>query len=227
MRTTQAVRNTARRAAEPSPVAAVAAADIGAGAACVPVALRPDTRRAGTTLVDLTGDGLVVSAVPTAQVQAVLGRAGQTGVDIAQPSALCLSQGAVRQLVQPLTQRVAKRASLVVASNGQVRLLSTEQWQTQRIAKNTSERLKAARLAKAQANKQQAAAGGSPVAQTSGQHQRLLGGDGLPESVVANATPRTLRSSAAAARPQVAVRRSDRRTTSGEGSPRVTPTNDS
>ncbi|MBS7807638.1 hypothetical protein [Variovorax sp. PCZ-1] len=96
--------------------------------ACIPVTLRPDAQRTNTTLVDLTGDGLIVSAVPNAHVQAVFTRAGYAEVNLTQAVRWCIAQAASRELVQ-LQGNLANQADmrLVQVSQGW-QLMSHEQW---------------------------------------------------------------------------------------------------
>jgi hypothetical protein len=59
--------------------------------------------RANTTLVDLTGDGLIVTALPSAQVQGALQRAGYPQAALSAPASWCLPPQVVTQLMRPLS----------------------------------------------------------------------------------------------------------------------------
>jgi hypothetical protein len=96
--------------------------------ACVPVTFRPDTQRAGTTLVDLTGDGLIVSAVPNSHIQAVFTRSGYSEVSLAQPVRWCIAQTAAREIVQLNNGFANQQAARLVQVNGNWQLMSNEQW---------------------------------------------------------------------------------------------------
>lgn len=97
-------------------------------AACIPVAFRPDAQRANTTLVDLSGDGLIVSAVPNAHIQAVFMRAGYNEVTLSQPTRWCISQAATRELVQLPGSFVNQAATRLVQVGQSWQLMSHEQW---------------------------------------------------------------------------------------------------
>jgi hypothetical protein len=99
-----------------------------APAACIPVTFRPDTQRASTTLVDLSGDGLIVSAVPNTHVQAVFARAGYGEVNLAQASRWCITQTASRELVQLQGSFVNQQATRLVQVGQSWQLMSQEQW---------------------------------------------------------------------------------------------------
>jgi hypothetical protein len=70
-------------------------------AACTPLATQAHASRANTTLVDLTGDGLIVTALPTGQVQGALQRAGYRQVALNSPASWCLPPALVTQLMRP------------------------------------------------------------------------------------------------------------------------------
>ncbi len=95
---------------------------------CVPVNLRPDTQRPGLSLVDLTGDGLIVSAVPEAHVQSVFARAGYGQVDLSQTARWCITQTAARALVRPSSGAGTQQAALLVQTGAGLQLMSQDQW---------------------------------------------------------------------------------------------------
>lgn len=97
-------------------------------AACIPVTFRPDTQRPITTLVDLSGDGLIVSAVPNVHVQAVFARAGYSEVNLLQASRWCITQTASRELVQLQGSFVNQQATRLVQVGQSWQLMSQEQW---------------------------------------------------------------------------------------------------
>lgn len=68
--------------------------------ACVTVTLSPDDRRSNSTLVDLTGDGLIVTPVETAHLRQVLARAGLSA-QTEEAGRHCLPQAVVRDFIKP------------------------------------------------------------------------------------------------------------------------------
>ena len=99
-----------------------------AQAACLPVTFRPDTQRQSTTLVDLTGDGLIVSAVPNAHVQSVFTHAGYGEVNFSAAARWCITQAATRDLMQPQGQATNQLATRLVQVGQNWQLMSHEQW---------------------------------------------------------------------------------------------------
>ena len=95
---------------------------------CVPVSLRPDSQRPGLSLVDLTGDGLIVSAVPDAHVQTVFTRAGYGQIDLSQTARWCIKQAAARALVRPSAGVGTSQAALLVQTGAGLQLMSQDQW---------------------------------------------------------------------------------------------------
>ena len=95
---------------------------------CISVSLRPDTQRAGLSLVDLTGDGLIVSAVPDAHIQAVFAKAGYGQVDLSQAARWCVTQTAARALVRPSAGAGVQQAALLVQTGAGLQLMSQDQW---------------------------------------------------------------------------------------------------
>ncbi len=97
---------------------------------CVPVSFRPDPSRAAVTLVDFSGDGLIVSAVPNVHINAVFARAGYRPLDIQQPVRWCVAQMAARELLGPSYTTADSHASLLVETTQGWQLMSKEQWAT-------------------------------------------------------------------------------------------------
>jgi hypothetical protein len=95
---------------------------------CVSVNLRPDTQRPGLNLVDLTGDGLIVSAVPDAHIQSVFAKAGYGQVDLSQTARWCITQTAARALVRPSSGAGIQQAALLVQTGTGLQLMSQDQW---------------------------------------------------------------------------------------------------
>jgi hypothetical protein len=95
---------------------------------CVSVNLRPDTQRPGLNLVDLTGDGLIVSAVPDAHIQSVFAKAGYGQVDLSQTARWCITQTAARALVRPSSGVGTQQAALLVQTGTSLQLMSQDQW---------------------------------------------------------------------------------------------------
>jgi hypothetical protein len=95
---------------------------------CVSVSLRPDTQRPGLNLVDLTGDGLIVSAVPDAHIQSVFAKAGYGQVDLSQTARWCITQTAARALVRPSSGAGIQQAALLVQTGTSLQLMSQDQW---------------------------------------------------------------------------------------------------
>jgi hypothetical protein len=95
---------------------------------CIAVSFRPDNQRQGLSLVDLTGDGLIISAVPNAHIQAVFANTGYGQVDLSQAARWCITQTAVRALVRPSPDVSTQQAALLVQSGNSVQLMSKDQW---------------------------------------------------------------------------------------------------
>ncbi len=72
-----------------------------AGGACSDIQTQAHSSRPGTTLVDLTGDGLITAALPTNHVRNVLQRAGYSDVRLDAPANFCLPQAQVASLMRP------------------------------------------------------------------------------------------------------------------------------
>ena len=85
-------------------------------AACVPVVLAPAAGRPGTTWVDLSGDGLIVSAVASAHVAAVFARAGAA----AEAGSHCLAPASVKELLGSVqrTAGASRSMKLVKVAQG-------------------------------------------------------------------------------------------------------------
>jgi hypothetical protein len=95
--------------------------------ACVPITFKPDPSRAAVTLIDFSGDGLIVSAVPNTHINAVFTRAGYRAIEITQPIRWCVAQTAARELLGP-SYAPHSQASLVVPTKDGLQLMSQEQW---------------------------------------------------------------------------------------------------
>ncbi len=95
---------------------------------CIPVSFRPDSQRQGLSLVDLTGDGLIISAVPNTHIQAVFNNAGYGQVDLSQAARWCIAQTAVRALVRPISDSGMQQAALLVQTGASLQLMSKDQW---------------------------------------------------------------------------------------------------
>jgi hypothetical protein len=101
------------------------------GNACVSVVLRPDGQRPATTLVDLTGDGLIVSPIANARVDAVFERAGYSKIDLSRSARWCIAQAAVRELLQTGPVAPLHESALLVQTPGGWQLMPKEQWLAQ------------------------------------------------------------------------------------------------
>jgi hypothetical protein len=95
---------------------------------CIPVSFRPDSQRQGLSLVDLTGDGLIISAVPNTHIQTVFTNAGYGQVDLSQAARWCITQTAVRALVRPGVDVGTQQAALLVQTGASMQLMSKDQW---------------------------------------------------------------------------------------------------
>lgn len=98
--------------------------------ACVQVGFSPDAKRPSHTLVDLSGDGLIVSAVPTDQLTRAYEQAGLVLPDLTQSVRHCLDPQLARSLVQPPEARAHVVARLIPTREG-VRLMSDAEWASQ------------------------------------------------------------------------------------------------
>lgn len=93
------------------------APEVAASPSCVAVTLSRDDRRANSTLVDLTGDGLIVTPVDNQRLQAVLDRAALNVALSGEPVRHCLPQSVVRDMVRPAA--TAERPSMVLVQTRQ------------------------------------------------------------------------------------------------------------
>jgi hypothetical protein len=142
--------------------------------ACVPISFKPDPARNAVTLVDFSGDGLIVSAIPNTHINAVFARAGYRPIDIQQPVRWCVAQSAARELLGP-SYGYAAQAHLLVPTKEGVQLMTQEQWQAQQaaikpepmpstVAKRTSQTVRAAA----------SRVGRSPIARAAGTPPRFI-----------------------------------------------------
>lgn len=101
--------------------------------ACVEVVLTPAAGRPDTTWVDLTGDGLIVSAVDSAHVAAVLARAGE----LPELGAHCLPRASTKALLRS-THRPGSSGSmkLVKLADGW-RLMAPKQRAATKVSKRS------------------------------------------------------------------------------------------
>jgi hypothetical protein len=95
---------------------------------CVDVSLRPDPVRQSVSLVDFSGDGLIVSAVANSHVQSVFAQAGYAQMDVSQAGRWCLPQAAARALLLPTQGATTQAASLLVQTGNGLQLMSQDQW---------------------------------------------------------------------------------------------------
>jgi hypothetical protein len=98
--------------------------------ACIPVTFRPDPNRSHTSLVDLTGAGLIVSPVPNSHINTVFARAGYQAIEITQPVRWCVAQSTARELLSPPSSTANTLAGFLVQVGQAWRLMSQEQWQS-------------------------------------------------------------------------------------------------
>lgn len=96
--------------------------------ACVVIATRPDSNRSGMTLVDFSGDGLILAAVPNNHLQQVFSRANYAAIDTGQAARWCVSQSVVRELAQARTAASGELSSVLVQTNTGWQLMSQTQW---------------------------------------------------------------------------------------------------
>jgi hypothetical protein len=94
---------------------------------CVQVSLRPDPTRQLVSLVDFSGDGLIVSAVPNSHIQSVFAQAGYAQTDVSQAGRWCIPQATARALLLP-AQGTAQAASLLMQTGNGLQLMSQDQW---------------------------------------------------------------------------------------------------
>jgi hypothetical protein len=123
------MRQADRRAGTTTQTAQTAAAPASTSV-CVPVTLRPDPKRSEVTMVDFTGDGLIVSPVPNSHINTVFARAGYQPVQITQPVRWCVAQTAARELLNPPSTASNTLAGFLVQVGQAWRLMSQEQWQS-------------------------------------------------------------------------------------------------
>lgn len=95
---------------------------------CVDVSLRPDPARQSVSLVDFSGDGLIVSAVSNNHIQSVFAQAGYAQIDVSQAGRWCIPQVAARALLLPTQGATAQSASLLVQTGNGLQLMSQDQW---------------------------------------------------------------------------------------------------
>jgi hypothetical protein len=95
---------------------------------CVNVSLRPDTARQSVSLVDFSGDGLIVSAVANSHIQSVFAQTGYAQMDFAQAGRWCIPQLAARALLLPAQGATTQAASLLVQTGSGLQLMSQDQW---------------------------------------------------------------------------------------------------
>jgi hypothetical protein len=69
-------------------------------APCTQISTQAHTQRLDTALVDLTGDGLIVSALPNAQLRNSLQMAGYTQIVLNRPASWCLPAAAMSALLR-------------------------------------------------------------------------------------------------------------------------------
>lgn len=103
-----------------------------AASPCVDVTFRPNAQRTDTTLVDLTGDGLIVAAVENTRIHAAFSRAGYASPVISQPVRWCIHQNTARALLQSGLGVDAQHASLLVQTGNGWSLMTQAQWLAQR-----------------------------------------------------------------------------------------------
>lgn len=95
---------------------------------CTPVSLRPDSQRPSMSLVDMTGDGLIVAAVAHEHIHAVFTRAGYGRIDLSHAARWCVTPGAARELLQPARSNAVQQAALLVQTSSGMQLMSQDQW---------------------------------------------------------------------------------------------------
>lgn len=92
---------------------------------CTHISTKAHAQQPGTTLVDLTGDGLIVSALPSAQVRNSLQMAGYTQTALNQPASWCLPAAAMSALL-----RAPARDVRAIVTRPQQKLVQVKgQWQ--------------------------------------------------------------------------------------------------
>jgi hypothetical protein len=105
---------------------------------CTELHTQAHPRRADTTLVDLVGDGLLTTAMPTAQLTSTLESAGYRKVNLQAPVVWCLPQALASKLVRPHipATALAPHYKLIQGKKGQWQLLAgeTENLQSKRAA---------------------------------------------------------------------------------------------
>ena len=101
-----------------------------APARCQTISIRPDALRQAVSLVDFTGDKLIVAAVPDTHINTVFDRAGYNRLDLSQAATWCVLPSVARELLQPAQNASAQEAALVVQAGTSLQLMSREQWLT-------------------------------------------------------------------------------------------------
>lgn len=99
-------------------------------ASCVGVTFRPNKQRSDTTLVDFTGDGLIVAAIANERINTAFAKAGYNAIEILKPVRWCVNQNTVRELMQSGLGADAQHASLLVQIDNGWQLMTQEQWGT-------------------------------------------------------------------------------------------------
>lgn len=95
---------------------------------CVGVTFRPNMQRFDSTLVDFTGDGLIVAAIPNERINTAFAKAGYSAIEISKPVRWCVNQNTVRELMQSGLGADAQHASLLVQVGNGWQLMTQEQW---------------------------------------------------------------------------------------------------
>lgn len=102
---------------------------------CVNISLRPDPARQSVSLVDFSGDGLIVSAVANDHIQSILMQAGYAQIDTSQAARWCIPQATARALLLPTQGATTQTASLLVRTGNGLQLMSQDQWLAHQAAK--------------------------------------------------------------------------------------------
>jgi hypothetical protein len=95
---------------------------------CVDISLRPDPAQQSFSLVDFSGDGLIVSAVSNNHIQSVFAQAGYAQIDVSQAGRWCIPQATARALLLPTQGATTQAASLLVQMGHGLQLMSQDQW---------------------------------------------------------------------------------------------------
>ena len=88
----------------------------------------PAPGRLGITLVDLTGAGVVVAAVPHSHLVSVLQTEAYPLLNYEQPGALCVTSHTVTALLLHNTANSFQQASFLVKNKDSWQLMSQKQW---------------------------------------------------------------------------------------------------